>query len=648
TMGNKKCLWHGENQSHNTDNCFKVQKLVKQAKDRYDGNKSMVTNDKKKVRPLIESDGNDENKNNFIYSIFKQRSKNPFYVSGKLQLNEEPIKILLDTGADITVIPSHLVNKKKLKIQKYSGSVRSASEHNLKIIGQADNIELQIQNEHFSVSGVIAAVDWNYIIIGCDTLLKMSDILIKTIREWSNDIETKKSDLSKIQNLLNDQERKEKKMKEEYKSLFARDIHSGLPRCEIGTHEINTGNAKPIFCKPDKRLVHYDEIISKEIEKLEHNGLLVPSNSQWNTRIVPVPKPDGSIRMCLDFRPLNSVCIRDNYQMQNVEDILDRLAKASFFTTLDATSGYYQIPLEQDSQEKTAFTWNRKRYQFTRMPFGLVNAPASFQKMMDTIFSADTEWFVIPYLDDIIIFSENLEEHEKHVRHVLEKLKKYKIYLNEKKCKFFKCEIKILGQIIRKNQRQVDPQKIEGIEKCALPENITDLQSFLGFANYCRSFIPKYAEIAQPLYDLLKGKQRKSVGQVIHTRESEVAFRELKKAIKIHLIRHQPDISKDFILTTDASTRGISAILAQCNEKNEEVMISCFSRTLNKAEENYSATDLELLAVVKSLEHFRQYLLGKKFRLRTDHMALTYIQQCKNQTSRLMRWSLKIQEYEFS
>ncbi|KRH92666.1 LTR retrotransposable element, partial [Pseudoloma neurophilia] len=224
----------------------------------------------------------------------------------------------------------------------------------------------------------------------------------------------------------------------------------------------------------------------------------------------------------------------------------------------------------------------------------------------------------------------------------------HNIYLNKKKCNFMKREIKILGHIIKKSERGIDPQKIEFIEKCPIPRNIKELRSFLGFANYCRSFIPRFADIAQPLNNLLKGKSPRSECEILHTQETTDAFKTLKKSVKEHLIRAQPDFSKRFIVIIDASKTGISGILAQVGEDGVEKIVSCFSRSLSKSEENYSATDLELLAVIKTLEHYRHYLLGKQFSLRTDHQALLYMQKSENHSSRLMRWSLKLQEYNFT
>ncbi|KRH93147.1 putative LTR retrotransposon [Pseudoloma neurophilia] len=203
--------------------------------------------------------------------------------------------------------------------------------------------------------------------------------------------------------------------------------------------------------------------------------------------------------MCLDYRPLNSVCQKDNYQMQNVDDILDKLAGAKYFSILDAISGYYKIALDPESQKKTAFTWQRKRYEFTRMPFGLINAPASSQKIMGTIFDEHSNNFVIPYLYEIIIFSGIESEHLRHLEFVLNKLQERHIYLNKKKCNFMKQEIKIPGQIIRKSQREVDLEKITIIEKCPIPSNVKELRSFLGFPNYCRSFIQRFANISSHL-----------------------------------------------------------------------------------------------------------------------------------------------------
>ncbi|KAF9756156.1 Retrovirus-related Pol polyprotein from transposon 17.6, partial [Nosema granulosis] len=286
-------------------------------------------------------------------------------------------------------------------------------------------------------------------------------------------------------------------------------------------------------------------------------------------------------------------------------------------------------------------------YEFNRMPFGLCNAPSTFQRTMDMILKDERELFTIPYLDDIIIYSKDEETHKEHVRRILEKLKRAGITLNKKKCKFFRKEIKILGNIVSEGMVKPDPEKIECIKQYPIPTTVKELRSFIGLVNYCREFIKNFASIAKPLFDLLKGETKRSVKKLTHTSATKQAFEKLKKEMTDQTARGQPDFSKEFILTTDASEHGIGAILAQKDEKGIEKMISAYSKIFDKHQINYSVTDKELLAVVKGIEHYRHYLLGKEFILKTDHKALTYLWTAKNPNTRLLRWALKLQEYKF-
>ncbi|KAF9756187.1 Retrovirus-related Pol polyprotein from transposon, partial [Nosema granulosis] len=393
--------------------------------------------------------------------------------------------------------------------------------------------------------------------------------------------------------------------------------------------------------------VHQEKIIEEEINKNLGLGIIRPSRSPWCSRIVLAPKPDGSWRMCVDFRSLNKITVKDRYTSQRIDEIYDELAGARMFSVLDATSGYYQIAMEERDKEKTAFSYKGKLYEFNRMPFGLCNASATFQRVMDTVFRDENRKFVIPYQDDVIVYSKNHEDHEKHLRIALGKLRAAGICLNLKKCKFFRDEVKILGNIITGGEIKIDPEKTEQIRAYPTPTDIAELRSFLGMVNYCREFITGFADLTKPLYELLAGEKKKSTRKIVLDEKQREAFNTIKDRLCRESARAQPDIDKDFILTTDASDYGIGAVLTQKDRNNKERMVSAFSKKLDKCQRNYSVTDKELLALVKGVERYRHYLLGRPFILKTDHQALTYLWDKKNTTGRLLRWALKLAEYDF-
>ena len=315
---------------------------------------------------------------------------------------------------------------------------------------------------------------------------------------------------------------------------------------------------------------------------------------------------------------------------------------------MDATSGYYQIPIAEKDKQKTAFSWKNNLYEFNRMPFGLCNAPSTFQRAMNSILKGKFQDFVFPYLDDIIVFSKTVEEHEKHLILVMNKLKAANLILNQSKCKFFRKEVKILGHIVKEGTVSMDPEKVRALREYKRPESVKELRSFMGLANYCRDYIPRFAETTKPLFDVFKGESKRSEKKIIWDQGKLEAYKFTKKSIEMNTERAQPNFREKFILITDASSYAISAILAQKDAQGKEKMIYAYSKGLDKAQINYSVTDKELLAVVKGIEHFRHFLLGSEFILRTDHKALEYLWSTNNQEGRLMRWALKLQEYKFT
>lgn len=285
--------------------------------------------------------------------------------------------------------------------------------------------------------------------------------------------------------------------------------------CTAGEHEIITSEGRPIYRPNHKLPVHYEEMIDTEIKKNLKLGILKNSNSLWSSPIIPVAKKDGSLRMCIDFRGLNQRTIKDAYPKPRIDEILDSLANVEIFSILDATTGYCQIAMSKSSTEKTAFGWKGGHYEFMRLLFGLCNFPATFQRAMDRIFEKERGNFIIPYLDDIIVYSKNFKEHQEHLRITLGRIKASGLTLNPKKCVFNKQEIKILGNVISKGIVKPDPEKVEAIKNYARPETVKELRLFLGLANYYRDFIIGFAELATPMTDKLKGEIKRSNKKII-------------------------------------------------------------------------------------------------------------------------------------
>ena len=374
---------------------------------------------------------------------------------------------------------------------------------------------------------------------------------------------------------------------------------------------------------------------------MQEQGVIQPSQSPWASPIVLVQKKDGSIRFCIDYRKVNKVTRKDSYPLPKVDDLLDSLAGAQWFSTLDLASGYWQVEVHPQHREKTAFTTGQGLYEFRVMPFGLCNAPSTFQRLMELVL-AGLRWDIcLAYLDDIVVFGCTFEEHLQRLRIVLSRLRDANLKLNPKKCQFFQQSVSFLGHVISRHGVSTDPTKIESIEKWPTPINVQELQSFLGLASYYRRFVKGFAEIAAPLHRLLQK------GTFTWSEDCDLAFNSLKRNLMSAAVLGYPKTDSTFYLDTDASNNGIGAVLSQKQGEAERV-IAYGSRSLTKAERNYCVTRRELLAVVYFMRHFRAYLIGRPFVVRTDHAALQWIQGFKEPEGQVARWLEQLQEFDFS
>lgn len=356
-----------------------------------------------------------------------------------------------------------------------------------------------------------------------------------------------------------------------------------------------------------------------------------------------VPKPDGKTRVCLDFRRVNELSEFDAYPMPHVQGLIEKLGKATYLSTLDLTKGYWQIPLTEESKQYTAFATPTGLYQFVRMPFGLHGAAATFQRLVDKLLTCHTS-YAAAYIDDIIIFSQTWEEHLDHLGKVLAEIKRAGLTVNPEKCRLGVSQTQYLGFIVGKGQVRPVTSKVQGISEIPLPTCKKELQRFLGMVGYYRTFIPHFSQIAAPLTDCLRGKGKKLWNW---TEQCTKAFQELKGLLSRAPVLRAPDFSKPFLVATDASARGLGAVLSQ-EVDGEEHPIVFLSRKLTPAETKYATIEREALAVKWALNALKYYLLGAPFRLITDHAPLTWLGRMKDSNARLTRWYLSLQPFKFS
>ena len=398
------------------------------------------------------------------------------------------------------------------------------------------------------------------------------------------------------------------------------------------------------FKEPVRRVpIFKREIMDEEIRKLEDHRLIEKSNSPWSSPLVLVRKKDGSWRLCVDYRKLNSKTIKDAYPIPRVADDLDSLAGAKWFSSLDLNMAYHQIPMDEKDKQKTAFATPRGGlYQYRVMPFGLCNAPATFQRVIERALSG-LQWQVtVLYLDDIIVYGRDFQEHLNNLGLVMDRLQAANQKLKAKKCRFFQKEVAFLGHIVTEHGVKTDPAKTAVVEKWRRPENVSELRSFLGLVSYYRRYIQNFAGIAKSLHALTSKHSEWK-----WTDECEIAFKSLKEKLISAPILGYPDANcGSFVLDTDASNESIGAVLSQI-QNNEEVVIAYGSRTLSSSERNYCVTRKEMLAMVHFVKHFKQYLLGREFLLRTDHGALVWLHKFKEPEGQVARWLQQLAPYEF-
>ena len=424
---------------------------------------------------------------------------------------------------------------------------------------------------------------------------------------------------------------------------------SDLGRTSVLQHEIKTGQAKPVrqpARRPPRSFEGEEENIIDEQLKA---GIIRPSSSPWASPLVYVKKKDGTIRPCVDYRKLNAVTQFDSFPLPRIDDCLDCLDGSSYFSTLDLQSGYWQVEVKESDREKTAFRTRSGLFEYNVMPFGLSNAPSTFERCMELVLKGLQWKTLLIYLDDVIIFSRTFEEHISRLDEVFYRLSKAGLKLKPSKCNLFQSEVLYLGHIITSDGVKANPEKLAAVADWATPTNVKDIRSFMGLCSYYRRFIKGFSHIARPLTRLLE-----SGVKFEWTDECMSAFSELKRALVSDNVMAYPLDTGQFIMDTDASDYGIGATLSQMqwNEQKkcfEERPISFASKALTRTQRRYCVTRRELLAIVTFVNQFRHYLLGREFVIRTDHSALRWVMSFRDPSQQdgwksyhnsILRWSI--------
>ena len=414
---------------------------------------------------------------------------------------------------------------------------------------------------------------------------------------------------------------------------------SDLGQYTGGEHIIET-EGRPIKLKSRPIPVHYRNEILKIIEKNLEQGVISPSFSPWCAPIVVAVKKNGKLRMCVDYRKLNTATKKDVYVIPRIQDILDSLSGSKYWITLDLRSGYWQIPVAESDREKTAFACEFGLFEFNVLPFGLCNAPSTFQRVMDNVLRGLKGVFV--YIDDIMISGKTFEEVCERFRNVLNRLRDAQLKINLAKSQFFAPQMEFLGHEVTPEGIKPSNDKTAAIDKFPIPSNVEQVRSFYGLCSFYRSFVYRFAEIAKPLQEVTKVSKKFE-----WTEECQEAFETLKVKLTSKPILAYPDFDNEFTVYTDASNYALGVVLAQ-KQGDKEHVISYASRVMNSAERRYTISQKEALAVVFGCTKYRKYLLGRHFKLVTDHKALEALQHKQNiNCDRLERWSIFLSQYDY-
>ena len=434
----------------------------------------------------------------------------------------------------------------------------------------------------------------------------------------------------------------EERIQQEFTDVF-KEIGKGLPPKRSLDHRIDLLPGSQPVSKPAYRLAgtELDEL-KRQLNTLMEKGHIRPSQSPFGAPVLFVKKKDGSLRMCVDYRALNNITIKNAYPLPRVDELLQRLAGKKYYSKIDLQSGYHQVRISPSDIHKTAFRTRYGSYEFLVLPFGLTNAPSTFMNLMQDVLADYLDRFCISFLDDILIYSDTLEEHIEHVKLVLNKLREHKLQAKLEKCEFVRTQIEFLGYIINEQGIGMVNNKVQAILDWPAPRTVKQLRSFLGLSGFYRSFIRMFSDTVAPLNDLLK---KESIFN--WTQNHQIAFDTLKQQIAKQPTLILPRDNLEFIVQTDSSGFAVGATLMQDVGRGLQP-VAFLSKKMLPAETRYPVHEQELLSIVIALKEWRHLLYGKTFKVQTDHHSLIHFQKQQNLSNRQIRWSEFLQQFDFT
>ncbi|GJY70172.1 reverse transcriptase domain-containing protein [Tanacetum coccineum] len=573
--------------------------------------------------------------------------QDPNVVTGTYSLNNLYVAVLFDFGADFSFISTKFVPllnvKPSITNPGYVIEVANGKKEEVDRIFRGCRLELR--DSMFLIDLIPLGQGSFDVIVGMDWLSNQKAVIVCHEKIVRIPVEGDKvlcvqgeHNVGKTKTLMrtkaNELTLRDILIIRDFEDIFLDDL-SGLPPQRQVEFRIDLiPGATPIAKSPYRLAPSEMQELSEQLQELQDKGFIRPSHSSWGAPILFVKKKDGSFRMCIDYRELNKLTIKNRYPLYRIDNLFDQLQGARYFSKIDLRSGYHQLRVHDDDISKTAFRTRYGYFKFTVMPFGLTNAPAVFMDLMNRMCKPYLDKFVIVFIDNILIYSKTKEDHENHLRLMLDLLRKEKLYVKFSKFEFWLQEVHFLGHVVNHDDIHVDPSKIEAVKNWKAPTTPSEVRSFLGLARYYRRFIENFSKIAKPLTSLTQKNQKYEWGE----KQEEALKDKLCNAPILSL----PNGVEDFVVYCDASNQGLGCVLMQ-----RDKVIAYASRQLNIHKKNYMTHDLELGAVVFALKIWRHYLYGTKSVIYTDHKSLQHIFDQKELNMRQRRWLELFSDYEY-
>lgn len=577
-----------------------------------------------------------------IATIFTNEGsdKRPY---AKIKIFNTEMKGLLDSGANLTVLGKQ--SKEYIKIWPVSWRQTKLK---IRTADGTSHLAQKVAKIPVSFAGKEAEIDIHYLpsiskLLILGTNFWQAFNIQPTICEISQEIEEPDNKVStdKIFHILSSTQQKQL---DEVKAQFQMSNENELGSTDRIEHEIDTGNHTPIKQKQYYSSPYTQIKRNEEIDRMIKLGIIEPASCPtWLNPIIAVKKSNGGVRLCLDARKLNSCTKKNSYPQQNLNRILEQIQGCTYISTIDLKDAYYQIKIKKESRPCTAFSVSSKgTFQYVRMANGLCNASSTLCELIQNIIGCDLEPFIYPYMDDFLILTRDFLKHVEILSELAKRLNSASLTISPTKSFFCMKKTNYVGYTISGEGIQANPDRIKPIIEFPRPKNIKAIRRFIGMTGWYRRFIPNFATELAPITDMLK----KSNLPFKWNEKANVAFEKLKTILTQPPILCPPDFSQPFIIQCDASDTGVGAFLTQNIDGNEKV-VAFYSSKLNKAQSNYTATEKECLAVILAIERFRPYIDGVHFSVITDHSSLLWLQNMKEPTSRLARWALRLQAYDF-